>query len=107
MAGAHPTVAKNRLGWLEIAKGSSILLDEVDDLPVEIQRALVEAVETRRFWRVGSDVTLRLDVRFLAISRGDLREARASALTGASPNGSAASRSGCRRCASGWRICRR
>ena len=79
MAGAHPTVAKNRLGWLEIAKGSSILLDEVDDLPVEIQRSLVEAVETRRFWRLGSDVTLSLDVRFLAISRGDLREARASA----------------------------
>ena len=47
MAGAHPTVAKNRLGWLEIAKGSSILLDEVDDLPLEVQRALVEAVETR------------------------------------------------------------
>ena len=79
MAGAHPTVAKNRLGWLEIATGSSILLDEVDDLPVEIQRALVEAVETRRFWRLGSDVTLSLDVRFLAVSRGDLREARASA----------------------------
>ena len=107
MAGAHPTVAKNRLGWLEIAKGSSILLDEVDDLPVEIQRSLVEAVETRRFWRLGSDVTLSLDVRFLAISRGDLREARARRSTGASPNGSAASRSGCRRCASGWRICRR
>jgi len=79
MAGAHPTVAKNRLGWLEIATGSSILLDEVDALPVEIQRALVEAVETRRFWRLGSDVTLSLDVRFLAVSRGDLREGRASA----------------------------
>jgi predicted TIM-barrel enzyme/DNA-binding NtrC family response regulator len=77
MAGAHPSVAKNRLGWLEIAKGSSILLDEVDDLPVEIQRALVEAVETRRFWRLGSEVTLSLDVRFLAVSRADLRETSA------------------------------
>ena len=47
MAGAHPAVAKNRLGWLEIAKGSSILLDDVDDLPIEVQRALVEAAETR------------------------------------------------------------
>ena len=78
MAGAHPTVAKNRLGWLEIAKGSSILLDEVDDLPVEIQRALVEAVEDAPLLALGSEMTHSLDVRFLAISRGDLREARAS-----------------------------
>src|SRR5262249_2109956 len=33
MAGAHPSVTKNRLGWLEIARGSSILLDDVEELP--------------------------------------------------------------------------
>jgi predicted TIM-barrel enzyme/DNA-binding NtrC family response regulator len=79
MAGAHPAITKNRLGWLEIAKGSSILLDEVDDLPLDVQRALVEAAETGRFWRAGSEVPLSLDVRFLAVSRRDMRDARVSA----------------------------
>ncbi len=80
MAGAHPAVAKNRLGWLEIAKGSSILLDDVDGLPVDVQRALLEAVETGRFWRLGSEISQALDVRFLAVCRSDLREARASTI---------------------------
>jgi predicted TIM-barrel enzyme/DNA-binding NtrC family response regulator len=79
MAGAHPTVAKNRLGWLEIAKGSTILLDGIDDLPIDVQRNLVEAVETGRFWRLGSEAPGVLDVRFLAISRHELDEARGPA----------------------------
>jgi predicted TIM-barrel enzyme/DNA-binding NtrC family response regulator len=80
MAGAHPTVTKNRLGWLEIAKGSAILLDEADELPVDVQRGLVEAVETRHFWRLGSEVPIGLDVRFLAISRREMHEAPAPVL---------------------------
>ena len=43
-----------------------------------MQRALVEAAETQRFWRIGSEMPQGLDVRFLAISRSDMREPHAT-----------------------------
>lgn len=76
VAGGHPSVFKNRLGWLEIAHGSSLLLDEVDALPLQIQSALVEAVESGHFWRVGGDSSFVCNVRCLGIARDDLRYRR-------------------------------
>ena len=73
VAGGHPSVVKNRLGWLEIAHGSSLLLDEVDSLPLHVQSALMEAVESGRFWRTGGDSSIRLNVRFLGVGRDGLR----------------------------------
>jgi predicted TIM-barrel enzyme/DNA-binding NtrC family response regulator len=73
MAGAHPDVAKNRIGWLELARGSTILLDDIEALDVEIQRQLADAVEAGRFWRLGGEEAIDLDVRFVAIARSDLR----------------------------------
>ncbi|MBI3708404.1 MAG: phosphoenolpyruvate hydrolase family protein [Proteobacteria bacterium] len=80
MAGARVGVSKNRIGWLEIARGAAILLDEVDSLDVEVQRALVEAAESGRFWRLGGEDSVDFDVRFLAIGQSDLRAARANAV---------------------------
>jgi predicted TIM-barrel enzyme/DNA-binding NtrC family response regulator len=74
MAGSHPSVTKNRLGWLEVARGSSVMLDDVEDLPLEVQRELVHAVESGRFWRLGSDAPSPLNVRFLAVGRGAIRD---------------------------------
>ncbi|MFI5013081.1 MAG: phosphoenolpyruvate hydrolase family protein [Hyphomicrobiales bacterium] len=76
MAGAHPEVQKNRVGWLEIARGSTILLDEIEALDIEVQRQLVEAVEAGRFWRLGGEQPIDLDVRFLATGATDLRQLR-------------------------------
>jgi predicted TIM-barrel enzyme/DNA-binding NtrC family response regulator len=73
MAGAHPDVAKNRIGWLELARGSTILLDNIEALDIEIQRQLADAVEAGRFWRLGGEEAIDLDVRFIAIARSDLR----------------------------------
>ncbi|MBS7700667.1 MULTISPECIES: phosphoenolpyruvate hydrolase family protein [unclassified Chelatococcus] len=73
MAGAHPTISKTRLGWLEIAHGSSLMLDDVDTLPREIQSLIIEAVESGRFWRMGGDSSILLNVRCLGISGRDLR----------------------------------
>lgn len=75
MAGAHQDVAKNRVGWLELARGSTILLDDIEALDVEVQRQLADAVEAGRFWRLGGEEAIDLDVRFLAIARTDLRTA--------------------------------
>ncbi|WP_342363864.1 phosphoenolpyruvate hydrolase family protein [Terrarubrum flagellatum] len=78
MVGAHPGIVKNRLGWLEIAHASSLLLDEVDELPLDVQRALIEAVESGRFWRQGGETSNVLNVRFLGVAERDLRDAAPS-----------------------------
>jgi DNA-binding NtrC family response regulator len=75
MAGAHPDVAKHRIGWLELARGSTILIDDAEVMDLEVQRQLVDAVEAGRFWRLGGEGAIDLDVRFIAIARTDLRAA--------------------------------
>jgi predicted TIM-barrel enzyme/DNA-binding NtrC family response regulator len=75
MAGVHPEVAKHRIGWLELARGSTILLDDVEAMDLEVQRQLVDAVESGRFWRLGGEEAIDLDVRFIAIAGTDLRAA--------------------------------
>jgi DNA-binding NtrC family response regulator len=80
VAGAHPSIVKNRLGWLEIARGSSIVLDAVESLPLDVQRALLDAIESGQFWRIGSEMPAPLDVRFLAIARQDLRQSASTAI---------------------------
>jgi DNA-binding NtrC family response regulator len=80
MAGAHPEVAKNRVGWLELARGSTILLDDVEALDIDVQRQLAEAVEAGRFWRLGGEEAIELDVRFLGIAGTDLRTAAAGVI---------------------------
>ncbi len=75
MAGAHPSAVKNRLSWLEIARESSILLDDVHELDISVQRQLVEAIESRRFWRLGGSEAMSLDVRFLAVADEDALKA--------------------------------
>lgn len=73
MAGMHPSAIKQRLGWLEIVHSSSLLLDDADEMPPEVQRALLDAVEAGSFWRYGSETPSPLNVRFLAIAHQDLR----------------------------------
>ncbi|MCP8939670.1 phosphoenolpyruvate hydrolase family protein [Alsobacter sp. SYSU M60028] len=74
MAGAHPSVGRTRMGWLELARGSSLILDHVEDMSVAVQRALMQAVEAGQYWRVGGETPLPLDVRIIAIARRPLRD---------------------------------
>lgn len=74
MAGAHPTVVKTRMGWLEIASGGSLILDHVEEMPLPVQRTLLHAAEAGRYWRQGAETPLPLNVRFIGIARRPLRE---------------------------------
>jgi len=68
-AGAHA----RHLGVLERAQGGTIFLDEVGDLPLDLQPKLLRALEKRSFSRVGGTEVLAVDVRFVAATRRDLR----------------------------------
>ena len=61
-----------RMGLLEIAHGGSIFLDEIDAVPLGIQRDLLTAIEGKQLTRAGSEETIAIDVQFLAGTRVDL-----------------------------------
>jgi DNA-binding NtrC family response regulator len=63
-----------RRGAFELADGGTLLLDEIGDLPAELQPKLLRVLESGRFRQVGSSEELGVDVRVLAATRRDLRQ---------------------------------
>lgn len=76
--GAFTGALQRRLGRFELAEGGTIFLDEVGELPVETQIALLHVLQEREFERVGGGLPIRADVRVIAATNRDLQ----SAITG-------------------------
>ena len=70
--GAFTGATQRRLGRFESANGGTIFLDEVGDLPPEIQIALLRVLQEREIERVGSNKAIHVDVRVLAATHHDL-----------------------------------
>jgi len=70
--GAFTGATQRRLGRFESANGGTIFLDEVGDLPPEIQIALLRVLQEREIERVGSSRPIPVDVRVLAATHRDL-----------------------------------
>jgi len=73
--GAFTGAVTRHLGRLEMARGGTIVLDEVGDMQLDMQAKLLRVLETRTFERLGGSETLRADVRILAATHRDLTEA--------------------------------
>jgi len=70
--GAFTGATQRRLGRFESANGGTIFLDEVGDLPPEIQVALLRVLQEREIERVGSSKVIPIDVRIIAATHRDL-----------------------------------
>ncbi len=73
--GAFTGADARQIGRFEIAHGSTLCLDEIGELPLELQAKLLRAVQHNEFERLGSSRTIKVDVRIVATTNRDLEEA--------------------------------
>jgi formate hydrogenlyase transcriptional activator len=72
--GAFTGALTQRLGRLQAANRGTLLLDEIGELPLELQPKLLRALQEREFERLGSSQTIRVDVRIIAASNQHLEQ---------------------------------
>ncbi|MDR1950542.1 MAG: sigma 54-interacting transcriptional regulator [Spirochaetaceae bacterium] len=70
--GAFTSAITSRRGRFEIADGGTIFLDEIGDLPLTLQAKLLRVIQQKTFEKVGSDVSVTVDVRILAATNKDI-----------------------------------
>ncbi|HPM36161.1 MAG TPA: sigma-54 dependent transcriptional regulator [candidate division Zixibacteria bacterium] len=72
--GAFTDAKKTTRGRFELADGGTLLLDEISEMPLNLQSKLLRVIQEREFERVGSSQTIQVDVRLVATSNRNLRE---------------------------------
>jgi formate hydrogenlyase transcriptional activator len=72
--GAFTGADTRQVGRFEIANGSTICLDEIGELPLELQAKLLRVIQHNEFERLGSSQTIKVDVRIIATTNRDLEE---------------------------------
>ena len=73
--GAFTGAMQRRLGRFELANGGTIFLDEIGELPLDTQVALLRVLQEREFERVGGTQPVKIDVRVIAATNRDLEAA--------------------------------
>ena len=73
--GSFTGASRAHAGVFERAAGGTLLLDEISEMPLELQTRLLRVLETGRFYRVGGATEIRTDIRVLAATNHDIAEA--------------------------------
>jgi len=72
--GAFTDAVTRQIGRFEAADRSTIFLDEIGDLPIDVQVTLLRVIEERRFERLGSSTPVRVDARVIAATHRNLEQ---------------------------------
>jgi len=72
--GAYTSASTEKKGLFEIADAGSIFLDDIDDVPIDIQTKLLRVLESRELMRIGGTTPIQIDVRLITASKVDLKE---------------------------------
>lgn len=75
--GAYTGAVARKIGRFELADGGTIFLDEIGDLPLELQTKLLRVLQEGEFERLGDPQTVKVDVRVIAATNRDLEKERA------------------------------
>jgi len=73
--GAFTNAIKRREGYFELAKGGTVFLDEITEMPIELQVKLLRVLEEGKFRRVGGNEEINIDARIIAASNRDPQKA--------------------------------
>lgn len=74
LKGAFTGAYRDRIGRCELADNGSLFLDEVGEIPLDLQAKLLQVLQDRQFCRVGEDRTRKVDVRIIVATNRDLLE---------------------------------
>ena len=72
--GAFTGADRRQIGRFEVAHGSTLCLDEIGELPLELQAKLLRVIQHNEFERLGSSQTIKVDVRIVATTNRNLEE---------------------------------
>ena len=72
--GAFSGALSRRLGRFEVAHGATLFLDEIGELPLELQPKLLRVIQNGEFERLGSSTTIKVDVRIISATNRNLEE---------------------------------
>lgn len=73
VAGAFTGAVKDKKGLLEEAKGGTLLLDEIGEMPMDLQTKLLRVLETGDYFKLGTSKPIKADVRVIAATNRDLK----------------------------------
>jgi DNA-binding NtrC family response regulator len=72
--GAFTGAVSEKIGRFEMANGGTLYLDDIDDIPLDMQVKLLRALEEREIERVGGNKIIKVDIRLIASTKKDLRK---------------------------------
>ena len=72
--GSFTSAVETKVGLFEVANRGTVFLDDIDDVPLEIQTKLLRVLESRELTRIGGTTPIPIDIRLITASKVDLKQ---------------------------------